>query len=155
MQQGSAETAHESVLILDFGSQYTQLIARRIREQGVFCEIRPCTLKAPEVLAPNIKGLILSGGPDSVLEDSAPPFDPNWLNVDIPLLGVCYGMQLLTHLGGYTTPATTLCRFLGCILNSLTVSRAVSSPVLFGICGSSASSHPDVHVGMRLMILHC
>jgi len=100
MPEALTETGHETILILDFGSQYTQLIARRIREQGVFCEIKPCTQSAPDVLPPQVRGLILSGGPDSVLGPSAPPFDPNWLNVDVPVLGICYGMQLLTHLGG-------------------------------------------------------
>jgi GMP synthase (glutamine-hydrolysing) len=100
MSQGILETGHETLLILDFGSQYTQLIARRIREQGVFCEIRPCTMVAPGELPPNIKGLILSGGPDSVLESDAPPFDSGWLDLSLPILGICYGMQLMTHLGG-------------------------------------------------------
>jgi GMP synthase (glutamine-hydrolysing) len=100
MSQGTPNTGHETILILDFGSQYTQLIARRIREQGVFCEIRPCTMDAPEIPPARLKGLILSGGPDSVLEDSAPPFDPRWLEMDVPILGICYGMQLLAHLGG-------------------------------------------------------
>ncbi len=95
------ELQHETVLILDFGSQYTQLIARRIRELGVYCEIRPCTDPAPQQALPRLKGLVLSGGPDSVLEDSAPSFDGDWLTLaDIPILGICYGMQLLTHLGG-------------------------------------------------------
>jgi len=100
MSQDLQETGHETILILDFGSQYTQLIARRIREQGVFCEIRPCTMNAPDTLSANIKGLILSGGPDSVLQDDAPPFDAGWLELDVPILGICYGMQLLAHLGG-------------------------------------------------------
>ena len=107
MSQGAFESGHQIILILDFGSQYTQLIARRIREQGVFCEIRPCTMNAPEALDPNVVGLILSGGPDSVLEESAPPFDPAWLDVSIPILGVCYGMQLMTHLGGGTVSRGT------------------------------------------------
>ncbi|HJN75274.1 MAG TPA: glutamine-hydrolyzing GMP synthase [Myxococcota bacterium] len=88
---------HELILILDFGSQYTQLIARRIREQGVYCEIRPCT-DAPD-LPPGLKGLVLSGGPDSVLSDTRPPFDEGWLSAGTPVLGICYGMQLLTVLG--------------------------------------------------------
>ena len=89
---------HELILILDFGSQYTQLIARRIREQGVYCEIRPCT--DATALPPNLKGIVLSGGPESVLSDTRPDFDPAWLDADVPVLGVCYGMQLLTVLGG-------------------------------------------------------
>ncbi len=91
---------HQTVWILDFGSQYTQLIARRIREHRVYCEIRPCTDRAPETLPPEVVGLVLSGGPASVLGADAPPFDPGWLSLGVPTLGVCYGMQLLTHLGG-------------------------------------------------------
>lgn len=90
---------HDLILILDFGSQFTQLIARRVREQGVYCEIHPCTL-APRSFE-NLRGIILSGGPSSVYDDDAPPFDAGWLNAPVPVLGVCYGMQLLTHvLGG-------------------------------------------------------
>lgn len=91
-----------SILILDFGSQFTQLIARRIREHNVFCEILPCTAPAPETLSPKIKGVILSGGPASVTGSDAPPFDRRWLTIhDRPILGICYGMQLLAHeLGG-------------------------------------------------------
>ena len=91
---------HELVLILDFGSQYSQLIARRVREQGVYCEIRPCTDPAPEGALDGLVALILSGGPDSVLSDDAPPLDPGWLLQEVPVLGVCYGMQLLTKLDG-------------------------------------------------------
>ena len=92
---------HQTLWILDFGSQYTQLIARRVRELGVYCEIRPCTDPAPESFPEELVGVILSGGPASVLGDDAPPFDAGWLASGRPLLGVCYGMQLLAqHLGG-------------------------------------------------------
>ncbi|RME21547.1 MAG: GMP synthase (glutamine-hydrolyzing), partial [Deltaproteobacteria bacterium] len=103
---------HDLVLILDFGSQYTQLIARRIREQGVYCEIRPCTDGPDDVagavdahgaafsLHERLRGLVLSGGPASVYDDDAPPFDPAWLDLDVPVLGICYGMQLLARAGG-------------------------------------------------------
>jgi GMP synthase (glutamine-hydrolysing) len=92
---------HQTILILDFGSQYTQLIARRLREIGVYCVIRPCTDPAPEAFEDTLVGLVLSGGPASVLADDAPPFDERWLDVDVPILGVCYGMQLLArHHGG-------------------------------------------------------
>ena len=95
------QTGHDTILILDFGSQYTQLIARRIREQGVYCEIRPCTDSPPSQVGSELKGLILSGGPSSVYDDDAPPFDDAWLNVDVPVIGICYGMQLLArHAGG-------------------------------------------------------
>jgi GMP synthase (glutamine-hydrolysing) len=89
----------EKILILDFGSQYTQLIARRIREQGVYCEIKPCSA-APEAPLGAFRGLILSGGPDSVLSEERPPFDAAWLDFEVPVLGICYGMQLLAHLKG-------------------------------------------------------
>jgi GMP synthase (glutamine-hydrolysing) len=101
---------HDLVLILDFGSQFTQLIARRIREQGVYCEIRPCTDPAPtsaaQIAGGRLVGLVLSGGPSSVYDSDAPPFDPKWLDVDVPILGVCYGMQLMAwHLGGQVVRA--------------------------------------------------
>jgi GMP synthase (glutamine-hydrolysing) len=100
MRQG-----HQLVLILDFGSQTTQLIARRIREQGVYCEIRPCNAPPPADLT-SIIGLILSGGPSSVYAEDAPPFDPAWLRLGLPTLGICYGMQLMAHLlGGRVDPA--------------------------------------------------
>lgn len=90
---------HQSILILDFGSQYTQLIARRVRELGVYCEIRPCT-DGPEVLPEAAVGVILSGGPSSVYDADAPPFDDAWLNLDLPVLGICYGMQLMARSAG-------------------------------------------------------
>ena len=91
---------HQLILILDFGSQYTQLIARRIRELGVYCQIRPCTDRAPSGPSSDLLGIVLSGGPASVLGDDAPAFDPGWLATGAPILGICYGMQLLTSLGG-------------------------------------------------------
>jgi GMP synthase (glutamine-hydrolysing) len=86
------------ILILDFGSQYTQLIARRIREAEVYCEIRPFT--QPPRPDEDIRGLILSGGPASVYADKAPTMDAAFLRSGVPVLGICYGMQLITHLLG-------------------------------------------------------
>lgn len=91
---------HDTIIVLDFGSQFTQLIARRIREQGVYCEIRPCTDAAPESTPQRLVGVILSGGPASVLSDDAPPFDQGWLAFGVPVLGICYGMQLLAASNG-------------------------------------------------------
>jgi GMP synthase (glutamine-hydrolysing) len=88
----------ESILILDFGSQYTQLIARRVRELNVYCEIHPYN-KIPEITE-NIKGVILSGSPHSVREKNAPQPDLTNIKGKIPLLGVCYGAQLLSHFYG-------------------------------------------------------
>ena len=85
------------ILILDFGSQYTQLIARRVREFSVYSEVRPCTSDPSTIDLSKVKGLILSGGPSSVTDQDAPKFDPAWLSLDIPILGICYGMQLMAH----------------------------------------------------------
>jgi GMP synthase (glutamine-hydrolysing) len=91
----------DRILILDFGSQYTQLIARRIREQGVYCEIRPPSLDAPEIARWRPAGLILSGGPGSVLDPSGPQPDSRILDLGVPVLGLCYGLQWMTQrLGG-------------------------------------------------------
>ncbi|HCH62266.1 MAG: glutamine-hydrolyzing GMP synthase [Deltaproteobacteria bacterium] len=91
---------HQRILILDFGSQYTQLIARRIREMGVYCEIRPCTDEPPSEAPPGLLGVVLSGGPSSVYDDDAPPFHSTWLDLDLPILGICYGMQLMASAAG-------------------------------------------------------
>lgn len=85
------------ILILDFGSQYTQLIARRVRELNVYSEVRPCTSHPESIDLSKIKGLILSGGPASVSDPDAPKFNPEWLSLPIPTLGICYGMQLMAH----------------------------------------------------------
>jgi GMP synthase (glutamine-hydrolysing) len=92
--------------ILDFGGQYTQLIARRIRELGVYSEIVPCTHPLEEVLAAGYKGIVLSGGPSSVYEDEAPLPDKRLFEAGVPLLGICYGMQAMGYLlGGRVVPA--------------------------------------------------
>ena len=89
------------ILILDFGSQYTQLIARRIRELHVYCEIQPGDLALEAVEAFSPSGLVLSGGPSSVLDEDAPDFDPGLLGLGVPTLGICYGLQLMVQrLGG-------------------------------------------------------
>ncbi|MCG3172246.1 MAG: GMP synthase [glutamine-hydrolyzing] [Myxococcota bacterium] len=88
------------VVILDFGSQYTQLIARRVREQRVYCEIHPCTMPLERLRAMKPKALILSGGPASVHVEGAPRIDPAVFSWGIPVLGVCYGMQLMAQLLG-------------------------------------------------------
>ncbi|MCA2981559.1 MAG: glutamine-hydrolyzing GMP synthase [Myxococcaceae bacterium] len=92
--------AHEKILILDFGSQYTQLIARRVRELGVYCEIHPPTLALSDIKALSPRGLILSGGPASVEAPGAPRCDPGVFELGVPVLGICYGLQLLSKLLG-------------------------------------------------------
>ncbi|RPJ62034.1 MAG: glutamine-hydrolyzing GMP synthase [Acidobacteria bacterium] len=97
----------ETIFILDFGSQYTQLIARRVREAHVYCEILPFNTSWAEIQAKKPKGLILSGGPQSVFAPDSPHPDPAVYDFEGPLLGICYGMQLLAlHLGGRVEPAS-------------------------------------------------
>jgi GMP synthase (glutamine-hydrolysing) len=96
-----------TIVILDFGSQYTQLIARRIREFNVFSVVLPCTTPLAEVLALHPRGIILSGGPSSVYDANAPQADPAVLTAGLPILGICYGLQFITHhLGGRVVPGT-------------------------------------------------
>lgn len=90
----------ERILILDFGSQYVQLIARRVREQHVYSQIVRHDVPASRVQALAPRGIILSGGPASVYEPGAPRCDPALLHLGIPVLGICYGMQLMCHLLG-------------------------------------------------------
>ncbi|MGO9289488.1 MAG: glutamine-hydrolyzing GMP synthase [Polyangia bacterium] len=95
----------QTIVILDFGSQYTQLIARRIREQNVFSVVLPCTAPLAEIKALNPLGIILSGGPSSVYDTDAPAADPKLLELGVPVLGVCYGLHFIVHhLGGKVRP---------------------------------------------------
>jgi GMP synthase (glutamine-hydrolysing) len=95
----------QSIVILDFGSQYTQLIARRIRELKVFSAVLPCTASLEEIKSYRPAGIILSGGPCSVYDDDAPPADERVLSLGLPVLGVCYGLHFIAHkLGGKVVP---------------------------------------------------
>ncbi len=101
------DSADELVLILDFGAQYTQLIARRVRECRVYCEIVPFDTPLADLLARRPKGFILSGGPASVYEQDAPRCDPAIYEAGVPVLGICYGTQLMAYqLGGKVSPGT-------------------------------------------------
>ena len=100
-QGGRMKAELGGVVVLDFGGQYTQLIARRIREQQVFSAILPCTVPVEEIKKLEPAGIVLSGGPSSVYDADAPKCDPKVLALGIPVLGICYGMQWITHtLGG-------------------------------------------------------
>lgn len=100
--------AHSKVIIIDYGSQVTQLIARRVREAGVYSEIHSCATTAEQVAAMRPSALILSGGPASVGEAGAPTLDPGFLELGVPVLGICYGMQLLAlNLGGRLAQSQT------------------------------------------------
>ena len=92
--------AHDLILVLDFGSQYTQLIARRIRELGVYSEIKSAYTPFPEIMALRPHGIVLSGGPRSVYEEQAPSAEQRLFELGVPVLGLCYGQQLIAHLLG-------------------------------------------------------
>ena len=97
----------QTVVILDFGSQYTQLIARRIREQNVFCVVLPCTAPLSEIQALHPLGIVLSGGPSSVYDSDAPAANPLLLELGVPVLGICYGLHFIVHhLGGKVRSGT-------------------------------------------------
>jgi GMP synthase (glutamine-hydrolysing) len=94
------------ICVLDFGAQYSQLIARRIREMSVYSEIVPCTEPIEKILAQGYKGIVLSGGPSSVYDEGAPLPDRRLFEAGIPVLGICYGMQAMGYLlGGEVVPA--------------------------------------------------
>ena len=104
--RATGEMRHVPVVVLDFGSQYTQLIARRVREQRVYCEILPCDTPLERLRALRPRAIVLSGGPSSVLAEGAPQVDPELFRMGVPVLGICYGLQLLVHtLGGRVAPA--------------------------------------------------
>ncbi len=119
---------HETIVVLDFGSQYSMLIARRIRELDTYCELLPFDTPFEALAGRNVRGLILSGGPSSVYDDGAPQA-PEWaFESGLPILGICYGMQLLAHqLGGQVAPGNE--REFG----PATVIRSVETPLLAGL----------------------
>ena len=97
---------HELVVVLDFGGQYNQLIARRVRECNVYCEVKPYTTPLEELKALNPIGIIFTGGPNSVYEADAPSYAPEIFQLGVPMLGICYGCQLMAQtLGGMVTAA--------------------------------------------------
>lgn len=97
----------EEILIIDFGGQYNQLIARRVREKNVFCEVVPCTISIDKIKEKNPKGIIFTGGPSSIYADDAPKCDERVFDLGIPVLGICYGMQFMAYtLGGKVKRAT-------------------------------------------------
>ncbi|MCC8122889.1 MAG: glutamine-hydrolyzing GMP synthase [Oscillospiraceae bacterium] len=98
---------HQLVLVLDFGGQYNQLIARRVRECGVYCEVKPYTMPVSEIAARKPIGIIFTGGPNSVYEANAPQIDPALFTLGIPVLGICYGCHVIAQtLGGRVVPAS-------------------------------------------------
>ena len=91
----------EKILVLDFGGQYNQLIARRVRDHHVYAEIKPYNKITPqEIQAAGYQGIIFTGGPNSVYDERSPRYDPAILNLGIPILGICYGAQLIAYMAG-------------------------------------------------------
>ena len=99
------------ILILDFGSQYTQLIARRVREANVYCEIWSCVRTVDEIKSFAPKGIILSGGPASVLDEGAPKLDPQILKLNVPVLGICYALQSIAKIAGGKVEKAARCEY--------------------------------------------
>ncbi len=96
----------EKIIVLDFGGQYNQLIARRVRECNVYCEVKPYTTPLAELKAMEPMGFIFTGGPNSVYAEGSPQVDPAIFELGLPILGICYGCQLMAHtLGGQVTAA--------------------------------------------------
>ena len=102
MQNTDSLVSHQTILVLDFGSQYTQLIARRLRELSVYSEVVPFNTPLERLRARKPQGIILSGGPSSVSDAGAPRCDPALFDLGMPVLGICYGMQLMTDMLGGT-----------------------------------------------------
>ncbi|SHI40466.1 glutamine-hydrolyzing GMP synthase [Lutispora thermophila] len=133
----------ELVLILDFGGQYNQLIARRVREHNVYCEVVPYDISVEEVKRKNPQGIIFTGGPASVYEEGSPKCDPEILKLGVPVLGICYGMQLMAHLlGGKVGRADK--REYGKTLVSLRESRLFKGISHEDICWMSHTCFVDV-----------
>ena len=100
--------SQQEVIVLDFGGQYNQLIARRVRECNVYCEVKPYTTPLSDIKARSPIGIIFTGGPNSVYEETSPHVDPAIFELGIPILGICYGCQLIAHnLGGKVVPASS------------------------------------------------
>lgn len=131
--------ALEKVIVLDFGAQYSQLIARRIREAGVYSEVFPCSTPVEKFYDEHVKGIILTGGPSSVYAENALSCQKEVFSLGVPVLGLCYGMQLMAHmLGGKVVPAT-LAEY------GHVKTRLVSNPIFDGLPGETVTwmSHTD------------
>lgn len=139
-----ADLHDQRILILDFGGQTTQLIARRVRESGVYCEIHPWDISDQAIVAFNARGVILSGGPESVLSEGAPTIPHAVLNLDVPILGICYGMQALVHQSGGVVAAQASHSEFGYAL----VDIVSDSPLFDDIQDKAQNGKPQLDVWM-------
>ncbi|HEY8450319.1 MAG TPA: glutamine-hydrolyzing GMP synthase [Bacillota bacterium] len=140
MNDAATRPAQELIAILDFGGQYTQLIARRIREANVYCEIFPYDVPAERLKGRPLRGIIFTGGPKSVVATDAPRCDPNVYDLGAPILGICYGMQLLADTFGGRVAAAVEREY-----GRTTLQRKGESPLFAGVPASSTvwMSHGD------------
>lgn len=138
---------HEKVLILDFGGQYSQLIARRVRECGVYCEIWPYTTNIEKIKDANLKGIILSGGPSSVYAEKAPKIDPELFHLGIPVFGICYGMQLMAQEFGGVVEGSSIREYgvlkLTLVENPGFLKTLVENPTVLMTHGDSVKQVPE------------
>jgi len=131
---------NEKILILDFGGQYNQLIARRVREQHVYAEIKPYTTDLSEIVAGNYKGIIFTGGPNSVYDMSSPHYTKDILSLGIPVLGICYGCQLMAWMMDGSVATAPVSEY-----GKITIFSKVDSPLFKGVPSESVvwMSHTD------------
>ncbi|MGO1834857.1 MAG: glutamine amidotransferase-related protein, partial [Actinomycetaceae bacterium] len=136
-------SAHRPVLVVDFGAQYAQLIARRVREANVFSEVVPHSSSAEEILAKDPAAIILSGGPASVYADGAPGIDPAIFSAGVPVLGICYGFQTMASALGGTVEQTGTREYGGTTVRA--AEGAAGSTLLYGRDGEQSvwMSHGD------------
>ena len=131
---------NQTILVLDFGGQYKELIARRIREKHVYSVIEPCTISVERIREINPIGIIFTGGPYSVYADHAPKCDPAILKLGIPVLGICYGMQILAHMLGGKVESCAVSEY-----GKIKTDLDLSSPLFSGLKESEITlmSHTD------------
>lgn len=141
---------HEIVLVIDFGGQYNQLIARRVRENNVYCEILPCTVDIERIKEKNPKGIIFTGGPNSAYLEDSPKISKEVFELGVPILGICYGDQLMAHLlGGTVCKGDNQTREYG-----KTIIEYKDSPLFKGIDSNQVwMSHTDYISDMLLIAL--
>ena len=131
---------HQKILVLDFGGQYNQLIARRVRDLGVYAEVKPCTTPLDDIRAEGYIGIIFTGGPNSVYEDDSPKYSPGIFSLGIPVLGICYGAQLMAHLLGGEVKAAPVREY-----GKTQIAADKSSPLFAQVADSTVvwMSHTD------------
>lgn len=149
--KGNSMRNNEAVLVLDFGGQYSQLIARRVRDLHVYCEIRPYRTSAEDIASCNYRGIIFSGGPNSVYAEQAPKCDPKILSLGIPVLGICYGAQLMAQTLAGTVASSKIREYGKTPVDFLPGSRLFAAMPETSVCWMSHTDHiSEVPEGFRI-----